>query len=197
LAPARNLLHVPLAADIAQTSADLLFGDQSKLRIPADAGNAKAVPARLDGLFHEAAILNELHFGAEVCAAIGRVYLRPMWDTNLADRPLLTVVGADQAIPELRNGILIAVTFWEVSPDARDEVSHDVAANRAPATPQFSMTYRQAEYTLDEPLTVGPMRRKSVKADPYSSPSPTVVEIPATVAMPQARGGAGAESASH
>jgi hypothetical protein len=111
--PARNLLHVPLAADVAQTSADLLFGDAPKLRF--DKGQ-EAAQDRLDGLLHEAALLNDLHFAAETCAAIGGVYLRPMWDVTVADRPLLTVVGADQAIPEIRYGVLVAVTFWEQLP---------------------------------------------------------------------------------
>lgn len=111
LAPARNLLHVPLAADVAMTSADLLFGDQPNLTVE----NAQ-LQGRLDDLQHEASLLNDLHFAAETCAAIGGVYLRPIWDQAVADRPLLTVVGADQAIPEIRYGVLTAVTFWEVIP---------------------------------------------------------------------------------
>lgn len=40
------------------------------------------------------------------------MYLRCTWDTELVDRPLLTVMQPDRAAPEFAYGVLRAVTFW-------------------------------------------------------------------------------------
>jgi hypothetical protein len=42
------------------------------------------------------------------------VYLRPVYDTALADRPWLDAVHADRAVPEFRWNRLSAVTFWRI-----------------------------------------------------------------------------------
>lgn len=136
-------LHATLAADIASTSADLLFGETPDLLIP-DVGLARAherravgdggmdgdiatwaadsklttaetvaAQDRLDELVDELGLANRLLEGAEVCAATGGVYLRPMWDRAAFDHPLLTVVDADRAVPDFRYGRLVAVTFDE------------------------------------------------------------------------------------
>lgn len=117
-------LHATLAADIASTSADLLFGEFPTLTIPNDAAQADAAlaQARLEELSDTIGLPNRLLEGAEACAATGGVYLRPMWDTDVADHPLLTVVGADQAVPDFRFGVLTAVTFHEVVHEDRTEI---------------------------------------------------------------------------
>lgn len=66
---------------------------------------------RLDELAESDGIANALLEAAEVCAALGGVYLRITWDRSLADRPLLTSVHPDSAVPEMRWGRLSAVTF--------------------------------------------------------------------------------------
>jgi hypothetical protein len=136
-------LHAPLAADIASTSADLLFGEPPDLLVP-DIGLARAYerraagqtppageqltpwPAtglstsdvvvaqdRLDELADALGLANRLLEAGEVCAATGGVYLRPVWDTAAADHPLLTVVDAEHGVPDFRYGQLVAVTFTE------------------------------------------------------------------------------------
>lgn len=67
---------------------------------------------RLDELAESDGIANSLLEAAEVAAALGSVYLRVTWDRSLADRPLLTSVHPDAAVPEFRWGRLAAVTFW-------------------------------------------------------------------------------------
>ncbi|GAA2457002.1 phage portal protein [Streptomyces macrosporus] len=103
----RSKLHVPLASDICQTSADLLFSEP-----PVATVEDERTQQRLDELLDEGVHATLLE-AAEVCAALGGVYLRPAWDTELADRPWLSVVHADAAVPEFRWGQLAAVTFWE------------------------------------------------------------------------------------
>ncbi len=119
-----NLLHMPLAADIAQTSADLLFGDPVDLLMPEAATRRKkatrdATQARLEEIVDSSGLHNDLLEAAETCAAMGGVYLRATWDDELP-YPFLTAIQADQAVPEWRWGELAAVTFWrELERDGR------------------------------------------------------------------------------
>lgn len=113
----RTRLHVPLAGDIAAASADMLFSEPPTVRVDTDpvddAGEAttdERTQARLDEFWQDGthAVLLE---AAEICAAIGGVYLRLVWG---AARPMpwITAVQPDVAVPEWRWGDLSAVTFW-------------------------------------------------------------------------------------
>lgn len=102
-----NRLHLPLPADLASTSADLLFADP-----PAFTVDNTATQDRLGELAEDAGVHNRLLEAAEVAAAFGHAYLKADWQRDVADHPLLAVVHADRAIPEFRWGILTAVTFW-------------------------------------------------------------------------------------
>lgn len=108
-APRRDTrLHVPLPGDIASTSADLLFAD-----MPAITVANTATQDRLTELLDEGRVHSSLLSAAEQAAALSGVFLRVTWDRELAQRPLLTVVQADAAVPEFRFGMLRAVTFWQ------------------------------------------------------------------------------------
>lgn len=117
-------LHVPVASDIATASADLLFAED--VAITYDLGNdtapdgtstpssaTKAAQARLDAILDANNWASLLLEAAEVDSALGGVYLRCTWDTSIdADRPILSAVHADAAVPEFAYGRLRAVTFW-------------------------------------------------------------------------------------
>ena len=105
-APAK--LHVPLAADICGTSADLLFSEPVKFTT---AGGDDATQAYLEALADNG-LDAKLHEGAEVQAALGGVYLRTVWDNTLQPEPWTEVAHPDGAVPEFRNGRLSAVTLW-------------------------------------------------------------------------------------
>jgi hypothetical protein len=114
----RSKLHVPIAGDIAATSADLLFSEAVTLSVPADSTETtstnNATQDRLDQLIDDA-MHAQLLEAAEVAAALGGVYLRAVWDTDVnPDGPWLSPVHADAAIPEWSYGRLTAVTFWRV-----------------------------------------------------------------------------------
>ncbi|WEH40789.1 phage portal protein [Streptomyces sp. AM 2-1-1] len=104
----RTKIHVPIAGDICAGSADLLFSEPPKFTLE----NA-ASQERLDQLADDG-MLATLQTAAEVGAALGGVYLRPVYDKQLADQAWLDAVHADSAIPEFRWGRLAAVTFWKV-----------------------------------------------------------------------------------
>jgi hypothetical protein len=107
-------MHMPLAADIARTSAELIFGDSPRL----DWGQgATVVTDAWETLADEIGWTNTLLEGAETAAALGGVYLRPLWDKNLSDQPILTMVRDSDAIPLFRFGRLAEVTFVTVLND--------------------------------------------------------------------------------
>lgn len=121
----RQRLHVPIAGDIAAASADLLFSEPPTATVeppqpaaPPPDGQQPTQPAnptqeRLDELLDDGAHATLLE-AAELASAHGGVFLRVVWDTNLRDRPWLSAVHADAAVPEFRQGRLVAVTFWRI-----------------------------------------------------------------------------------
>lgn len=99
-------LHVPIAADLCQASADLLFSEPPTIRV-SDSATQKAIDELSGDGLH-----STLAEAAEIGAALGGVYLRVTWDTTVSDFPFLTVVHSDAAVPEFQWGRLKAVTFW-------------------------------------------------------------------------------------
>lgn len=102
----RAKLHVPLAADICGTSADLLFSEPVRLR------SENAAVAQALAELQEHGLDSRLHEGAEVQSALGGVYLRTVWDETVSPMPWTEVAHPDGAIPEWRGGRLAAVTLW-------------------------------------------------------------------------------------
>lgn len=110
---ASSRLHVPLAADIAAASADLLFGEAPVFEIEDD-----RTRARLDALMTEGGLSATLLEAAEACAAYGGVFLRVGWDLGAGKYPLVDVIEPDCAAPEWQGRQLRAVTFWRVLDDS-------------------------------------------------------------------------------
>lgn len=122
----RQRLHVPIASDIASASSDLLFSEPPKITVPAaevDPNTPPPAPGTTPIVDPTQQRLNELlddgmHAtlleAAEICAALGGVYLRVVWDPAERDRTWLTAVHPDVAVPEWKWGRLSAVTFWRV-----------------------------------------------------------------------------------
>jgi hypothetical protein len=116
-------LHVPIGADIARTSAELLFAEPPKISVE-DQGGDIATQDRLNTLVDDGVHATFLE-SAEACAALGGVYLRVCWDRDVNDRPWLSAVHADAGVPEWRWGQLAAVTFWEeLSNDGKEVIRH-------------------------------------------------------------------------
>lgn len=110
--PAGELLtkmHLPIASDIATMSADLLFSEPPKVR-----AEDKKTQERLDKLTEKGALQARLLGGAEVCAALGDVYLVVTWDKSLRDHPWIRAVHGDAVVPEWRGDVLAAATIWTV-----------------------------------------------------------------------------------
>lgn len=148
----RAQLHIPLAGEMAASSAALLFTELPDLTIaeaqttrgpiPADGGEGPIVLApseavlaqdRLEELLVEGGVHARLLEAAETAAAMGGVYLKPAWDEKLADHPILAVQQVDMGIPEFSWGLLRAVTLWrELKTDGRVVLRHLERHERAP-----------------------------------------------------------------
>jgi A118 family predicted phage portal protein len=110
----RIRIHVPFAAEVSTTNADLLFA-RPPLFLIKDEDAHEDIQDRLDEIVEQEAFSSLLFEAGEISSALGGVYLRMTWDEDVApDRPLLTCVHPDSAVPTFRFGRLVAVTFWHI-----------------------------------------------------------------------------------
>lgn len=100
-------IHIPLAADIARASADLLFAEPPEI-------TSESVPTaeRLAGYMTDG-LIQLCSAAAEICAGLGGVFLRVNWDLK-DQKAFLTMVDADMALPVFAFGKLTSVRFWRV-----------------------------------------------------------------------------------
>ena len=121
----RVMLHVPVAGDIAATSAAMLFSEHPRIQIPEAAEenapqDALDSQVRLEEIIGDGNIYSKLLEAAEICSALGGVLIKVNWDRNLVDYPILSISQADNALPEFRHGILTGVTLWKELPPLDD-----------------------------------------------------------------------------
>ena len=90
-------------------SAALLFAQPPTLKSDASTDVQDWLNTAVDKGMHA-----KLLEAAEICAAMGGVYLRAVWDTDVAPNAWLDMVPPDAAVPEFRYDRLTAVTFWSV-----------------------------------------------------------------------------------
>lgn len=104
----RTKLHIPLAGDIARTSSELLFSEPPKFTAE-HTGTQDWLEEQVEAGLH--ATLLET---GEVCAALGGVYPRLVWDREISDRPWIAPAQADGALPVFAYGRLREVVFWTI-----------------------------------------------------------------------------------
>lgn len=129
----RTVVHVPIAGDIATFSADLLFSEAPDIVIPEaherDSNNnlitnkrATEAETRLWEIIEKGGLINRLLEAGETASSLGGVFLKPTWDRELADVPILTIAQPDNAIPVFRHGFLSNVIFHKVVVQDGDKV---------------------------------------------------------------------------
>lgn len=104
--PSRGDLHLPLASDLARTSADILYSDPPTI--------TTTVPTAQDLItqYIEDGITDTLMGGAELGAALGGRYHRATTDpTHTQGCPFVTTHGPDEVIPVFQWGRLTAATI--------------------------------------------------------------------------------------
>lgn len=104
--------HVPLPADLATLSADLLFSESPRILPPDEVSDE--IKTRIDEVVNTADNHSKFLQGAEIASALGGVFFRVVWDEDTAPYPMLDVVYPDQAVPVWQWGRLKQVTFWSV-----------------------------------------------------------------------------------
>ncbi|MFE9850331.1 hypothetical protein ACFYPN_16175 [Streptomyces sp. NPDC005576] len=107
-------LHVPIAGDIAEMSANLLWSDVPQVTVDGDstdASMAKTTQAQI-GRYLDDRGHAKLREAAELAAGLSNVYVRVVWDRALRPRPWLDVLPPDAVVPEWRWGLLAAATVW-------------------------------------------------------------------------------------
>ena len=124
--PGKAKVHIPIAADIAATSSDLLFSEEPAFTCYHETteDNESEQQARLDELIRLNNINALLNEAAESAAVLGDVYLKLNWWQGQMDYPVLSVIQGDSAWPEYVLGMLQCVHFFSVirrEPD-RDSV---------------------------------------------------------------------------
>ena len=109
-------MHVPVAADIASVSANLLFSEEPTFTCYDEEteDNESKQQGRLDYLVDKNNIRGKLNEAAESCAALGDVYLKLNYRKDEIDYPVLSVVPADAAWPEYLLGVLKGIHFFSV-----------------------------------------------------------------------------------
>jgi hypothetical protein len=141
----RTKLHVPVAADISQTSADLLFSKAPVVTAKSSANQAALEELMDDGMH---ATFLEAH---ELASALGGVYLRVVWDTDLSDRAWIDMVPADAALPVWSHNKLQAVTFWHVLSDTGKEVVRHLETHVPSQNAIFHRVHVGDQETLGSP----------------------------------------------
>ncbi|WP_328691400.1 phage portal protein [Streptomyces phaeochromogenes] len=109
-------LHSGLAKNIARTSANLLFSKAPQVKSE-DAATQERLDAFVDDGIH-----STLLEAAETASALGGVYLKVVWDESISDRPWVTAVSPELAVPKWKWDKLEAVTFWKIVSDDGSKV---------------------------------------------------------------------------
>jgi hypothetical protein len=112
-------LHVPIGADIAEMSANLLWSEVPQVTVDVDstdATTAKTTQAQI-GRYLDDRGHAKMREASELTAGLSNVYLRVVWDTTLRPRPWTDVIPAHAVIPTWRWGELAEAIIWrELAP---------------------------------------------------------------------------------
>lgn len=112
-------LHVPIAADIAEMSANLLWSDVPQVTVDGDStdkATAKTTTAQI-GRYLDDRGHAKMREASELTAGLSNVYLRVVWDTALRPRPWVDVIQAEAVVPTWRWGALAEAIVWrELAP---------------------------------------------------------------------------------
>lgn len=102
-------IHVPVAADLAQTSSDMLFGGDLDILGPKELqGQIDDIRPWFDDLLSDA---------ADRASGLGEIYLRLGWADGEAK---MSVIDPDMVIPSWKWGRIYQVDVWHVLPDYQD-----------------------------------------------------------------------------
>lgn len=116
-------LHVPIGADIAEMSANLLWSDVPQVTVDVDstdAATAASTQAQI-GRYLDDRGHAKMREASELTAGLSNVYLRVVWDTALRPRPWTDVIAPEAVVPTWRWGALAEAIVWRELPPLTDQ----------------------------------------------------------------------------
>lgn len=115
---AKQKMHVPIAAELAEQSGNLLFGQPPNVY-----SFAASSQGRLEYILEQSDFFENLYAGAERAAALGDMYIKINWDTELLDCPIVSFVPAECAYAEYVQGIAVGYHFFTVKEENGEKLT--------------------------------------------------------------------------
>jgi len=114
---AEIMVHVPIAGDIAEVSANLLFSEPPIIKISEAYGESatqgyKNAQEEMANMLTDSGFYRKILEASETCAAMGGAFIKLAWDRELSEYPIPVIMQIDNAIPVFKFGILQSVIFW-------------------------------------------------------------------------------------
>lgn len=109
-------VHLPVAGDIASTSANLLFSEVPQFTYKAKAPGGD----RITDFMRENGFLNVLLEGAEMAAAMSGVFLKLDTEPKLSGLPIVSIITPLHAIPYFWRGRLWEVLFFRTVKETQE-----------------------------------------------------------------------------
>ncbi|GAK03112.1 phage protein [Geomicrobium sp. JCM 19037] len=131
-------VHLPIAGDIASTSANLLFGEVPDIQYDEDAGGGD----RIKQFLEDNAFYNLILEGAEMSAGLSGLFFKLDIDPELMDVPVVSAITPIQALPEFTRGMLTAVTFYQVVRREQSGKTYRLFEDRRRENGQLVIRYR-------------------------------------------------------
>jgi len=154
-------LHVPIAADVAEMSANLLWSDVPQVTVDGDSTDkamAKTTQAQI-GRYLDDRGHAKMREASELTAGLSNVYLRVVWDRTLRPRPWTDVIAPEAVVPTWRWGALAEAIVWrELAPLADQSKVWRLLEFHTPGTIEYGL-YEGGAATLGiraESLAVHP-----------------------------------------
>ncbi|WP_420032245.1 hypothetical protein ACN2WE_05125 [Streptomyces sp. cg28] len=133
-------LHVPIAGDIAELSANLLWADVPQVTVDLDSTDAaKATQAQI-GRYLDDRGHAKLREASELTAGVSNAYLRVVWDTKLRPRPWTDVIAPEAVVPTWRWGDLAEAIVWrELTPTADESIVWRLLEHHTPGAIEYGL----------------------------------------------------------
>lgn len=104
-------IHVPIANDIAETSSAFLFSESPIIRFDTESEGMSSEQDMLNKMLTESGFFRKILEAAEVASAIGGVFIKVAWDSELSEYPIPVIAQCEQAFPIFKFGQLVKVTL--------------------------------------------------------------------------------------
>lgn len=112
-------IHVPIANDISETSSAFLFSESPVIRFSSSGSDAIMNDQDvLDDMLTQSGFFSKIIEAAEIASAIGGVFIKVAWDSEISEYPIPVIAQPEQAFPTFKFGELVKVTLvYEVEND--------------------------------------------------------------------------------